>query len=164
MVWLDPVLNGNAPAFDIPTGAPVPHLNLQDPDSMTIDPRGNIVLDDQADSQLIFIRNALSHQRLVGVLKITSPGAPVTTLDDTAFAPGRDAYMLFSDVKGETVYKIVNHQFGFEPGTAYSTSDTLGFVGELNLDNGVVTSIATGFGSTRGLIFVPSSIQDKRDD
>jgi hypothetical protein len=162
MVWLEPVLYGNAPAIDIPTGVTKP-LNLQDPDSLTVDPRGNIVLNSQADSKLIFIRNVLSNQRLVGVLKITSPGQTVTTLDDTAFAPDPNAYMLFSDVKGNTIYKITNTEFGFEPGTAYSTSDTLGFVGELNLDNGVVTPIATGFGSTRGLIFVSSTL-NKSDD
>jgi len=153
MVWLDPVLYGNAPAFDIPTGAPKT-LNLQDPDSLTVDPRGNIVLNRQADAELIFIRNALSKQPLVGVLSITVAGGGSTTLDDTAFVPNPHAYMLFSDVQGGTIYRIDNHQFGFEPGTAYSTSDTVGFVAELSLDNGVVTPIATGFGSTRGLIFV----------
>jgi hypothetical protein len=162
MVWLDPILYGNAHAFDIPTGAPVT-LNLQDPDSLTVDPRGNIVLNSQADSKLIFIQNAMSNKRLVGVLNITSPGAASTTLDDTAFAPDPHAYMLFSDVNGDTIYKIDNRQFGFEPGTAYSTSDTLGFVGQLNLDNGVVTPIATGFGSTRGLIFVPSNSGKNED-
>jgi hypothetical protein len=45
-------------------------------------------------------------------------------------------------------------KFGFEPGTAYCTSDTAGVVGVLNLDNGVLAPIATGFGSTRGMVFV----------
>jgi hypothetical protein len=153
-VWLDPVLYGNPPAFDIPTGTLVPHLNLQDPDSLTVDPRGNIVLNSQGDSELIFIRNPLSNQRLVGVLSITIAGGGPTTLDDTAFVPNLHSYMLFSDVKADTIYRLDNHQFGFEPGTAYSTSDTVGFVAQLNLDNGVVTPVATGFGSTRGLIFV----------
>jgi hypothetical protein len=62
--------------------------------------------------------------------------------------------MLFSDVNGDTVYRLDAPKFGFEPGTAYSTSDTAGIVGVLNLDNGVLTPIATGFGSTRGMVFV----------
>jgi hypothetical protein len=155
-VALDTVLYGNANAVDIPTGATVP-LNLTDPDSLTVDPRGNIVLNSQADAELIFIRNALSDQRLVGRLKITTAGGGPTTLDDTAFAPGPHSYMLFSDVAGDVIYRIDNRQFGFEPGTAYSTSDTAAIVGTLNLDNGVITPIATGFGSTRGLIFVKST-------
>jgi hypothetical protein len=48
-VMLEPVLYGNAQAFDISTGATVT-LNLSDPDSMTMDLRGNIVFTSQADS------------------------------------------------------------------------------------------------------------------
>jgi len=47
-VEVTPVLLGNASAMDIPTDATV-QLNLQDPDSMTLDPEGNIVLDSQGD-------------------------------------------------------------------------------------------------------------------
>lgn len=44
--------------------------------------------------------------------------------------------------------------FGFEPGTAYSGSDSAGVVGTLDLDTGVLTPVATGFGSVRGMVFV----------
>ena len=53
-VEVKPVLAGEASAIDIPTDATVP-LNLQDPDSMTLDPLGNIVLDSQADQELIIV-------------------------------------------------------------------------------------------------------------
>lgn len=154
MVVTEPVLYGNASAIDIPTGKTIT-LNLSDPDSLTMDPRGNIVLDSQADSELIFIRNVTSSQKLVGSLSITTADGP-TTLDDTAFAPSGHAFMLVSDVAGDTIYRIDNTQFGFEPGTAYSASDTAGIVGTLNLDTGMVTPIVTGFGSARGIIFVRS--------
>ena len=158
-VVVTPVLNGNANAIDIPTGTTVT-LDLTDPDSMTVDPRGNIVLDSQADSELIFIKNAASSQKLVGRLPITAPGFSINptigpfTLDDTNFAPASPTYILVSDVAGDAIYRIDNSGFGFEPGTAYSASDTYGVVGTLNLDNGVVTPIVSGFGSARGLIFV----------
>jgi hypothetical protein len=154
MVVTEPVLYGNASAIDIPTGKSIT-LNLSDPDSLTVDPRGNIVLDSQADSELIFIRNVTSSQELVGSLSTTTAAGPIT-LDDTAFAPSANAFMLVSDVAGDTIYRIDNTQFGFEPGTAYSASDTAGIVGTLNLDTGVVTPIVTGFGSARGIIFVLS--------
>jgi hypothetical protein len=48
------VLAGNANAIDIQTDASV-RLNLQDPDSMTLDLQGDIVLDSQADQQLIVV-------------------------------------------------------------------------------------------------------------
>src|ERR1700719_1237727 len=158
-VILEPVFNGNASATDIPTGTTAT-LNLTDPDSMTVDPRGNIVLDSQADSELIFTRHPLTDEQTLGRLNISttltgSDGKPLAiTLDDTAFAPHPKAFLLVTDVNGGVIYRIDAGSFGFEPGTAYSASDTLGLVGTLNLDNGVVTPIVTGFGSARGLLFV----------
>lgn len=156
-VILETVLNGNASATDIPTGNAVT-LNLTDPDSMTIDPRGNIVLDSQADSELVFIRHPLTDEQTVGRLNITSlvtgAGGATITLDDTAFARCPKAFLLVTDINAGVIYRIDSGAFGFEPGVAYSASDTLGLVGTLNLDNGVVTPIATGFGSPRGMLFI----------
>src|ERR1700675_2323407 len=53
-VNVKPVLGGDANAIDIPGDATI-KLNLQDPDSMTLDPQGNIVLDSQADQELIIV-------------------------------------------------------------------------------------------------------------
>ena len=49
----------------------------------------------------------------------------------------------------------------FEPVQRLS-ADTAGIVGVLNLDNGVLTPIATGFGSTRGMVFVSEDDRDRR--
>ncbi|MFY9529214.1 MAG: hypothetical protein WBC04_10735 [Candidatus Acidiferrales bacterium] len=125
MVTVEPVLNGDANGIDIPTGAPVT-LNLMDPDSLTIDPRGNIVLDDQADSQLVFIRNPFRENQKVGRINITRcTGAPpcaprptATTMDDTAFAPTPRAFLLVADLTGNAIYRIDSPPFGFEPGVA----------------------------------------------
>jgi hypothetical protein len=115
MADVEPILSGDAQAKDIPTGASVT-LNLTDPDSLSIDPRGNVVLDSQADAEL------------------------------------------------DKVYRLDSSTFGFEPGTAYSTSDTAGIVAVLNLDNGVLTPIATGFVSTRGMIFVALGEGEKTEE
>jgi hypothetical protein len=152
MVDVAPVLEGDAAAIDIPTAA---HrtLNLTDPDSLTLDHRGNVVLNSQADAELIFVRNPFSEGRVVGRLPITLAGT-ATTVDDTAFASDPHSFLLFSDVGADVVYRLENPSFGFEPGTAYSTSDTVGIVATLNLDTGVLSPVATGFVSTRGAIFV----------
>src|ERR1700751_2939610 len=63
-VDVTPVLAGEATATDITTDASVT-LNLQDPDSMTLDPLGNIVLDSQADQQLIIVSNPSSSKQTV---------------------------------------------------------------------------------------------------
>lgn len=165
MVDVAPVLNGDANAIDIPTGSPVA-LNLTDPDSLTVDPRGNVVVNSQGDAELIFIRHPFSNNPTVGRLAITVSGIPgiPATVDDTAFAPSPRSFVLFSDVGGDTIYRINSPAFGFEPGTAYSTSDTLGIVGVLNLDNGALTPIATGFVSTRGMIFVSRAEDNNQDE
>ena len=153
MVDVEPVLDGNANATDIPTGSSV-QLNLTDPDSMTIDPRGNIVLDSQADGELVFIRNPLSSSPEVGRILITKSTGGVTTVDDTAFARGGETFLLFTDLAGDTIYRLDSSPFGFEPGVAYSASDSDGLVGTLSLDSGILTPIVTGLGSARGLLFV----------
>jgi hypothetical protein len=157
-VLLGPVLQGNAKATDIPTGSTVT-LNLTDPDSLSADQRGNIVLDDQADAQLVFIRNPVTKTQTASRINITDTAGKTTTLDDTAFVPVPQTFMLVADVTANKVYRIDQPSLGFEPGIAYSTSDTAGIVGQLNLDNGVITPIATGFISTRGMIFVPLPVK-----
>lgn len=149
---LQTVITGNASSIDLPSGATV-SLNLSDPDSMTVDPRGNIVFTSQADGVLVFVSNPLTPGQRVATLNLTSGGA-MTTVDDTAFVPGGASFMLFSDVAGDTVYRLDRPLLGFEPGTAYSTSDTTGVVALLNLDTGALTTIASGFHSTRGIAFV----------
>jgi len=158
-VDLEPVLYGNSPAIDITTGNSIT-LNLTDPDSLSVDPRGNIVVDSQADAVLVFVRYPLAHNQTAGQIRITTDNI-ATTIDDTVFAPRGKSYALFSDIGTNTVYRLDSPGFGFEPGTAYSTSDTAGTVNVLNLDNGNLTPIATGFNSTRGMIFVTS---DPRED
>ena len=153
---IESVLNGDANATDISTGMTV-QLNLTDPDSMTIDPRGNIVLDSHADGELVFIRHPFEEDQQVGRILITKSTGGATTLDDTTFAPKGNAFLLFSDVAGNTIYRLD----GFEPGVAYSASDTEGFVGTLDLDNGVVTPIVAGLGSARGMLFVRPDDDDR---
>ncbi len=159
MVHLEKVLSGDARATDIPSGKGV-SLNLTDPDSLTVDPRGNLVLDSQSDAELVFIRNPdAGFLRSANLLKITDTTGKAVTVDDTAFASDPQSVMLVSDLKANIIYRIEEPSLGFEPGTAYSASDSAGLVGQLNLDNGVLMPIATGFGSMRGVIFVPPVIK-----
>jgi hypothetical protein len=149
---LQPVVMGNDHSIDLPTGHTV-SLNLGDPDSMTLDPRGNIAFTSQADGLLIFVSNPLTQAQQVASINLSSGGS-MTTVDDTAFVPSGAEFMLFSDVTADTVYRLDRPLLGFEPGTAYSTSDTTGNLAVLNLDNGELTTIANGFKSTRGIAFI----------
>lgn len=152
-----PFLAGNAQAIDIPSDQPV-QLNLQDPDSMTTDPLGDIVLDSQADQELIIVSHPGQRSQRVVRLPLTYQGAsgatPVET-DDTAFITSSQGYILFADKKLNTVYRL--DKSAFAPGSAYTAADGGPFVGTLSLTTGTVTPIVTGLGSPGGLIFVDTS-------
>ena len=55
-VFVSPVLLGDAKATDVLTGDTVT-LNLTDPDSMILDPQGDLVLDSQGDDELVIIHD-----------------------------------------------------------------------------------------------------------
>jgi hypothetical protein len=162
------VLQGNATATNVVTGLPVT-LNLQDPDSMTLTPSGDILLDSQGDSELVVVHKPGSKDQDVLQIPLTSPfGTP--QVDDTLFIPSDGGFMLVSDTAGDTVYMITKTKF--IPGTAYSaglgaadptTGVAPGFVGRLDLDFGLLTPIVTGLQSPHGLAFVKTKTDDDDD-
>ena len=166
VIEVSPVLEGTASAINVVTGAQVT-LNLQDPDSMTLTPSNNILLDSQGDSELILVRKPGKNQSVLQI-PLTSPfGTP--QVDDTLFIPSDDGFMLVSDTPANTTYVIRKTEF--IPGTAYSAGVgaansagvTPGFVGRLDLDFGQLTPIVTGLNSPHGLAFVKTG-NDEDDD
>jgi hypothetical protein len=151
---LTQVLAGNATATDIATGSSTT-LNLQDPDSLAIDASGDVdagvdlVLVDQADSQLIFIHDAIG-----------SPTAKVLNvgdqLGDTTWAGSESGRMFIVDGAANAIYTMRGE---FSPKTIYteapSGSPVQGFIGTVANPSGVITPIAIGFNSPTGLLFVP---------
>lgn len=157
---LTPVLEGDASAIDIPTGATI-QLNLQDPDSMTLDPFGNLLLDSQGDDELLVVSNPGSVKQRVLHLALTyaTPGGPVSgEVDDTNFATSGEGFILFADKGLNAVYKLTTNAFA--PGTAYTAADGGPFVGTLNLSTGLITPVVTGLSNPGGLVFVDGSKHD----
>jgi len=157
LVAVEPVLAGEASAIDVPTDATV-QLNLQDPDSMTLDPLGNIVLDSQGDQELIIVSNPDSSNQRVLRLPLTylTSGGPMSVeTDDTAFVTSSEGFLLFADKGLNTVYKISKN--AFVPGTAYTAADGGPFVGALDMTTGIITPIVTGLGNPGGMMFVDTS-------
>ena len=156
-VSVAPVVFGNANAIDIPTGVTGP-LNLQDPDSMTVDPLGNIVLDSQADHELIIVSHPSEEDQRVLRLPLTSvspTGAVPVQADDTAFVASSDGFILFADKVLNTVYKLSAPAFA--PGSAYTSANSGPFVGTLDVTSGTITPVVTGLGNPGGLVFVNAS-------
>jgi hypothetical protein len=143
-----PVLMGTAIATDIPTESPVA-LNLQDPDSMILDQFGDIVLDSQADGELIIVERPGSLDQAVWHLGLTLNGAS-TQIDDTIFATSARGRILVSDRDGETIYSITKDVFS--PQAAYSA--TPASVGSLDMNAGVITDVVTGMVSPHGMSFI----------
>jgi hypothetical protein len=162
-VDIEPALAGNVSAIDIPKDTTV-QLNLQDPDSMTLDPLGNIVLDSQADQELIIVSNpGGSTQRVLHLplSYLTSSGPIPVEVDDTAFVTSSEGFLLFADKGLNTVYKISKN--AFVPGTAYTAADGGPFVGTVDLTTGVITPIVKGLMGPGGMMFVDTSKHDRDD-
>jgi hypothetical protein len=154
-VLLTPVLIGNANATDTISGQTVT-LNEVDPDSMSIDSSGDLVLVNQAGSELVFIKNPGTSSQTVSRTLVG------TQLEDTVWIksalPGR---LLVVDGKTNTIYSVKTK---FTPGTIYTeTPDDSGvssFVGTVDLTTGIITPVIIGFAKATGLIFVPTTGDD----
>jgi len=161
-VDVKPVLAGDASAIDIPTDATIA-LNLQDPDSVTLDPQGNIVLDSQGDQELIIVSNpGASNQRVLHLpLTALAPTGAVGPIevDDTAFVTSSEGFILFADKGLNTVYALKKKAFA--PGAAYTAADGGPFVGTIDLTTGFITPIVTGLKNPGGLVFVDTSKHDR---
>jgi len=168
-VKLTGILNDNASATDVTTGKPVT-LNLTDPDSLIIDPFGELVLDSQGDGELVIVQHPGQKCQNNLVVPLTSPLAAGnvlgnTTADDTVFANAAKGRLLVADKGGETVYAITAPYFA--PGAAYSAivststpggSTVVGaFVGQTDLTTGFVTPIVTGLTNPGGMAFIPDN-------
>ncbi len=147
-ITVSPVLSAAATAIDIPTNTPV-GLNLQDPDSMIFNPLGDLVLDSQADAELIIVHHPGFTDQSVYHLGLIENGT-AAQIDDTVYATASHGVILVSDRDGETVYAISRNLFS--AGAAYSATPAA--VAELNQDTGVLTDIVTGMVSPHGMAFI----------
>ena len=108
---------------------------------MTTDPEGDLILDSQADAELIFVHHPGFTDQSVYHLALTTAKQP-DQIDDTVLAYSSQGVILVSDRDGETVYAITAPFFG--PSEAYSAGPT--FVGRLNTHTGVLTPVVTQHG------------------
>jgi hypothetical protein len=159
-ISVTPILMGDATATDVVTGNSAT-LNLSDPDSMTLTPANDILLDSQGDSELILVHNPGQTNQTNTLIPLSSPfGTP--QVDDTLFIPASEGFMLVSDTPANITYKISKKRF--VPGTAFTAGDGatdangnfVGFVGALDLNFGDLRPVVTGFQDPHGLGFVPA--------
>jgi hypothetical protein len=157
-ITLTPVLMGNAAATDAITHQPVT-LNLSDPDSLSTDGKGDLVLVSQADSEIITISNPGAAGQSVSVLTVgTQP-------DDTVYPSGLGR-LLVVDAGGSTYW--ISKDTSFSAGSIYTQapndSGVTNFVGTVDPSTGFITPFAVGFTKATGMVFAPSSAGTEGDN
>jgi len=147
-------VNAGATATDVSTDTPVA-LNLQDPDSMIVNPLGDLVLDSQADGELVIVHHLGFADQSIYHLALSVGGAS-TQIDDTVFATASHGVVLVSDrdagADGSGIVYAISKNI-FSPNAAYSA--TPNSVGALDLDTGVITPVVSGMTSPHGMAFIP---------
>jgi hypothetical protein len=160
------ILNDDASATDVTTGKPVT-LKLTDPDSMILDPFGELVLDSQGDGELVIVQHPGRKCQNALLVPLTSAAGGTTpgntTADDTVFANSAKGTLFVADKNAEKVYSITTPYFA--PGAAYSAivatatpggSTVAAFVGRTDLTTGFVSPILNGLLNPGGMAFVPA--------
>jgi sugar lactone lactonase YvrE len=153
-VVLAPVLFGNATAIDSISGEQVT-LNEVDPDSMTLDAAGNLVLVNQAGSELVFIHNPGTSTQTVTRTLVG------TQLEDTIFIgparQGTNGTFLVVDGTTNTIYSIRTQLQSVYTETP-DDSGVSGLFGTLDLSTGIVTPVVIGFKKATGLALFPQGV------
>jgi len=146
-----PVLFGNATALNLVTNQEVT-LNLQDPDSMTVDSNGNLLFTDQADNQLVTVLAPGTASHSATVLPLSDAANNPVSVDDTLFNPGSTGEMLVTDQQTGNIYQVTVP--GGSSAQAFSAAQNIGQLGTTNLTTGLFTPVISGLGSPRGLAFL----------
>jgi hypothetical protein len=147
---LTPVLKGGATATSLNPPVKSTSLPLTDPDSMMIDSQGDLVLDSQADMQLIFIHNPGAAGQTVKVLPVGTP------VDDTVWPTSSKGCMIIADNNSGVYSACSNLWVTGTPLTAAPNDSTIiSFVGTVNLGNGQITPTIVGIANPHGMAFLP---------
>ncbi len=154
------VIAGNATAFNVVTGANET-LALSDPDSMTMDPAGELVLDSQGDDELIVVRGASATNPVLKI-PLTLDGVP-TEVNDTIFTysvtseiASTAGTIFITDSNANAIYELTKPYFpAYE---VYTAADAVGDVGLLDMNTGNITPVVTGLVHPDGLAFSPLAV------
>jgi len=147
------VLAANATAFNVVTGQDET-LALSDPDSMTLDPAGELVLDSQGDQELIVVRASTATNP---VLKIPlSMGGTSVEVNDTIFPTSTSGTLFITDRNGQAIYELTKPYF--PPNEVYTAADANNAVGLLDMNTGVITPVVTGLVNPEGLAFSANAV------
>jgi hypothetical protein len=129
-----------------------------DPDSMTLDPAGELVLDNRSDDSLYIVRDPKALHPVLRV-PLTLGGAAVE-VNDTIFTTSQTngvsstaGTIFITDTSANVIYVLTKPYF--PSNEVYTAANVVNKVGLVDLNTGEVTPIATGFKGVHGLAFSP---------
>jgi hypothetical protein len=138
-----------------------------DPDSMTLDPAGELVLDNRSDDSLYIVRNPNGANPVLRV-PLALGGAPVE-VNDTIFTTTETnrvsstaGTIFITDTSANSIYMLTKPYF--PANEVYTAANVANVVGLVDLNTGVVTPVVTGFKGLHGLAFSPTRVTIARTD
>jgi hypothetical protein len=158
------VIAGNVTAFNVLTGEDET-LAISDPDSMTLDPAGELVLDSQGDDELIVVRapGATNPVLKIPLAMLSGTTSTPTEVNDTIFTfsatsgTSSTAGVIFiTDTNANAIYTLTKPFF--PPNEVYVAADAVGDIGLLDMNTGIITPIVTGLEHPNGLAFSPNPV------
>jgi hypothetical protein len=177
-----PLRATNTQVAPVLPGAPLSVLNVVtnqeetanmvgDPDSMTLDPAGEFVLDNRSDDSLYIVRDPKAQNPVLRV-PLTLGGAAVE-VNDTIFTTSQTndvsstaGTIFITDTTANVIYLLTKPYF--PSNEIYTAANVVNQVGLVDLNTGVVTPIATGFKGVHGLAFSPIRVaiasRDRSED
>jgi hypothetical protein len=146
---ITPVLKGGATGTTLNPPITSITMPLTDPDSMMIDPQGDLVLDSQGDMQLLFIHNPGTSSQSIKVLSVGTP------VDDTVWPTSSKGCMIIAD-NASSVYSVCSDVWvtGTPLTSAPNDSTIISFVGTVNVGNGLITPVIIGMNNPHGMAFI----------
>ncbi|MBV8357188.1 MAG: hypothetical protein JO189_04525 [Deltaproteobacteria bacterium] len=133
---------------------------IGDPDSMTLDPAGELVLDNRSDKSLYIARDPNAPDPVLRV-PLTLGGTPVevndTIFTTSTFGESSTAGTIFiTDTTANIIYMLTKPYF--PSNEVYTAANVANVVGLVDLNTGVVTPIVFGFKGVHGLAFSPTPV------
>ena len=140
---------------------------IGDPDSMTLDPAGELVLDNRSDDSLYIVRDANAQHPVLRV-PLTLTGNPVE-VNDTVFTTSATngvsstaGTIFITATSANAIYMLTKPYF--PANEVYTAANVANVVGLVDLNTGIVTPVATGFKGLHGLAFSPTRVTIARTD
>jgi hypothetical protein len=154
-------LPGNPPSvLNVVTNTVETSDQIGDPDSMTLDPAGELVLDNRSDDSLYIVQDPGAVSPVLRV-PLTLDGAAVevndTIFTTSTFGVSSTAGAIFiTDTTANAIYILTKPYF--PSNEVYTAANVANIVGLVDLNTGVVTPVVTGFQGVHGLAFSPTVV------